>query len=164
MDERLIRQIQREGADALLDTGISVPLKALRLPFRKKPVELRVVMRRPYLSGQIRFARTYLKMGVTAEQMWDFTKEEEMQFLARHGKEVSRMVAYTLCRGWLSRRWPVVPLAAWFVRNFMETEYLMGVIKRFISLMGTDPFMSIIKSAERMNPMKLRTSQRKTGS
>ena len=28
MDEAVIKQIQREGADALLDIGVSVPLKA----------------------------------------------------------------------------------------------------------------------------------------
>ena len=98
MDEAVIKQIQREGADALLDIGVSVPLKAFHIPFRKSPLELRVTMRRPYMSGQILFARTYLSMGITSEEMWGFSKEEEMQFLASHGKAVSRMVAYTLCR------------------------------------------------------------------
>ena len=69
MEDSVIRQIQREGADALLDIGVSVPLKAFRLPWRKTPVELRVTMKRPYMSGQILFARTYLSMGVTSEQM-----------------------------------------------------------------------------------------------
>lgn len=163
MEENVIRQIQREGADALLDVGVSVPLKAFRVPFRKKPVELRVTMKRPYLSGQIRFARTYLSMGVTSEQMWNFGKEEEMRFIAEHGKELGRMVACTICRGWWSRHlllWP----AAWFVRNCMEPEYLAGAVKRFVSLMGTDPFIPIIRSAEMTNPMKLRLSQKKEGS
>lgn len=163
MDEQIIRQIEREGADALLDVGVSVPLKAVRLPFRKKPLELRVTMKRPYLSGQIRFARTYLSMGVTSEQMWKFGKEEEMKFIAEHGGKLGRMIAYTVCRGWWSRHlllWPT----AWFVRNFMEQSYLMGAVKRFVSLMGTDPFMPIIRSAEMTNPMKLRLSQRRKGS
>ena len=34
MDEAVIKQIQREGADALLDIGVSVPLKAFHIPFR----------------------------------------------------------------------------------------------------------------------------------
>jgi hypothetical protein len=103
MDEKVARLIQREGAAALLDRGVSVPLKDIRLPFRK-PLRLRVVMRRPRLGGLIRLARVYLSLGVTAEQMNKFTKEEEMAFLVTHGKQVSRMVAYTLCRGWISRR------------------------------------------------------------
>ena len=48
MDEAVIKQIQREGADALLDIGVSVPLKAFHIPFRKSPLELRVTMRRIY--------------------------------------------------------------------------------------------------------------------
>ena len=53
MDEAVIKQIQREGADALLDIGVSVPLKAFHIPFRKSPLELRVTMRRPYMPGHI---------------------------------------------------------------------------------------------------------------
>lgn len=163
MEDKVIKQIQREGADALLDVGVSVPLKAIRIPFRKNPVELRVTMKRPYLSGQIRFARTYLSMGVTSEQMWNMDKEEEMTFIAEHGEELSRMIAYTICRGWWSRHL-LLWATAWFVRNMMEPAYITGAIKRFVSLMGTDPFIPIIRSAEKTNPMTLRLSQKKKGS
>ena len=37
MDGQVIRKIQREGAEALLDAGVSLPLKDLRIPFRKQP-------------------------------------------------------------------------------------------------------------------------------
>lgn len=163
MDDSVIKQIQREGADALLDIGVSVPLKSFRIPLRKSPVELRVTMKRPYMSGQILFARTYLSMGVTSEDMWNFDKEQEMRFLAEHGKKVSRMLAYTICRGAFSCRF-LLWAVSWFLRNFVEQRYLIGTVKRFVSLMGTDPFIPIIKSAERTNPMKLRTSQKKKGS
>lgn len=163
MDDRTIRQIEKEGAEALLDTGLSVPLKELHLPFFKKSFHLRVTMRRPTLAGQIRIAKEWLAMGVTSEEMWHFTKEEEMQFLVKHGKKIGRMVAYTLCRGWISRHL-LVGLTAWAVRNWMENKYLISVIKKFVGLMGTDSFTSIIKSAETVNPMKLRKSQKKKGS
>lgn len=163
MEDNVIKQIEREGADALLDAGVSVPLKAFRIPGMRCPVELRVTMKRPYMSGQIRFARTYLQMGVTSEEMWNFGKEEEMRFIAEHGKELSLMIACTICRGWWSRHLLLRP-CAWFVRNFMEGEYIAGVVKRFVSLMGTDPFIPIIRSAEMTNPMKLRLSRKKKGS
>lgn len=163
MDERVIRQIEREGADALLDAGVSVPLKAFHIPLKKKPVELRVTMKRPYLSGQIRFARTYLSLGVTSEEMWKWNKEEEMRFMAEHGKEMSLMMAHTICRGWWSRHL-LLHATAWFLRNCVEQVYLTGVVKRFVDLMGTDHFIPIIKSAEITNPMKLRLSQRRKGS
>ena len=163
MDDTVIRQIQREGADALLDVGVSVPLKAIRIPFRKRPVELRVTMKRPYLSGQIGFARTYLSLGVTSEQRWGMDKDAEMRFLAEHGKDLSRMVAYTLCRGPWSRRL-LLRATAWLVREWMPHEYLVGAVRRFVSMMGTDPFTSIIRSAEMTNPMRLRLSQERKGS
>lgn len=163
MDEATVRHIQMEGADALLDAGVVVPLKRLRLPFRKKPVEICLTMKRPCLSGQILIAQTYLSMGVTSEQMWSFTKEQEMEFLAKHGKKISRMIAYTVCRSPFSRKILLRP-TAWIVRNWMSNDYLLGAMKRFVSLMGTDPFIPIIRSAERTNPMKLRMSQKKKGS
>ncbi len=163
MDEATIRHIEMEGADALLDAGVSVPLKSFRLPFRKKPVEIRVTMRRPCLDGQIRIARVYLSMGVSSRQMWGYTKEQEMRFLVEHGPKIARMIALMICRGGLRRRLLLRPMT-WAVRHWMSNDHLLGAMKRFVSLMGTDPFIPIIRSAERTNPMKPRTSQKKKGS
>ena len=113
MDEKTRRRIELEGAEALLDIGVSVPLKSFRLPFRKKPVQWRVTMRRPTLGTHAAFAREYLKLGLTPEKMKKFTKEEEMEFLARHGKTLSRMVAVTLLRGPLRRRLLLGLTACW---------------------------------------------------
>ena len=121
MEEDVIRQIQREGAEALLDVGVSVPLKAIHIPFRKTPLELRVTMKRPCMSGQLHIARTYLSMGVTSEEMWNFTKEEEMQFLVKQSKPLSRMIAYMICRGYLARK-IAIGVTAWFIRNFMSYD------------------------------------------
>lgn len=163
MDERVIRRIQQEGAEALLDAGVSVPLKEVRLPFRKEPIRLRVTMKRPTMSGQLHIARTYLSMGVTAKEMETFTKEEEMAFLANHTKAVSRIIAYALCRGYLARHL-FVGVTAWAVRNLMDQRYLMVAFMTFVRLMGTRPFTSIIRSAEMSNPMNLRLSHERKGS
>ena len=37
MDDRLEQLIEMECADALLDGGVSVPLKRWRVPFKKHP-------------------------------------------------------------------------------------------------------------------------------
>lgn len=162
MDEAVIKQIQREGADALLDIGVSVPLKAFHIPFRKSPLELRVTMRRPYMSGQILFARTYLSMGITSEEMWGFSKEEEMQFLASHGKAVSRMVAYTLCRGPFSRRVLLRPVA-WLIRNFMEQRYLVGCDQAFCQPDGYRPFYTYYQISRADESDELETEPKKEG-
>ena len=130
------RALEKEVAEALLDRGVSVPFKDIRLPFRKKPLKVRVTMKRPTLAGQIEIGRQYLEMDITAEEVRTMPKLEQMRFMAKHGKCLSRIIAYTVCRGYIYRH----------------------------LLVGTDPFMSIIRSAERTNPMKLRLSQGKKGS
>ena len=101
MADRLEQLIEMECADALLDSGVSVPLKRWKLPWLKRPLEVRVTMKRPRLRGQILLAREYLKMGV--EPGWQPKgKTEELAFVAEHGKAVSRLLAYTVCRGYVS--------------------------------------------------------------
>ena len=158
MNTKTIRLIQQEAAEALLNVGVSLPLKEFRLPFRKKPVVLRVTMRRPCMSGQIEIARTYLSMGISSAEMERFTKEEQMRFFVDHGDKICRMIALTIGSTSL-----VKPLT-WFVRHFVRYEYQMAAVRKFVSLMGTDPFIPIIRSAEKTNPMKLRLSQKKKGS
>lgn len=52
MDEREARKVQREASEALLDLGVSLPLKEWRLPFMKRPVRWRVTMRRRALPAR----------------------------------------------------------------------------------------------------------------
>lgn len=158
MKDKTIRMIQQEAAEALLNVGVSLPLKEFRLPFRKRPIVFRVTMRRPCMSGQIEIARTYLSMGVKSSDMERFSKEEQMRFLAEHGNKVCRMIALTL-----GRTIYVKPLT-WFVRHFVHYKYQIAAVKEFVRLMGTDPFIPIIRSAEKTNPMRLRLSQKKKGS
>lgn len=157
------REIEIEAADALLDVGVSLPLLRIRIPFRRKPVQIRLTMRRPCLGNQIRIARLYLETGVTHEEMAWFSKHEELAFLALHGKRISRMVALTICRGKWSG-WILTPIVAWILRWMVDDLWIQGANMRFISLLGTKSFMNIIGSVERVNPLTPRSSQRKRGS
>lgn len=157
------RMIEKEAAEALLDRGVSVPFKVFRIPFRKRAVKIRMTMRRPTLSAQIEIARLYLSMGVTTEEAVSMPKMRQMQFMAEHGRTLSLIMAYTVCLGYVSRHL-LVRLTAWVIRNFVEHKYQIAAVRQFESLMGTDPFLPIIRSAGRTNPMKLRLSQKKKGS
>ena len=88
------RAIEKEAAEALLDRGVSVPFKDIRLPFRKKPLKVRITMKRPTLAGQIEIGRQYLEMDTTAEEVRTLPKLEQMRFMARHGKRLSRIIAF----------------------------------------------------------------------
>lgn len=155
--------IEKEAAEALLDRGVSVPFKDIRLPWRKKPVVVRMTMMRPTLSAQIEIARLYLGMGVTAADVERMKKLRQMEFLAKHGKTLSRIMALTVCRGYVSRHL-FVGVYAWAIRNFIEHKYQIAAVRTFEALMGTDPFTTIIRSAERTNPMRPRLSHGEKGS
>lgn len=157
MDER---KVQQEVSEALLDVGVSVPLKPIRLPFRKKRLLLRLTMRRPRLSTQIKIARLYLSLGVTYAELEALDKDGQMCFIAEHGKTISDMVALTMCGKW----WKPVWLVSWILRHWVDNLYMQVAMMKFVLLLGTESFMNIIRSAEMTNPMKLRLSQKKKGS
>ena len=135
-----------EAAEALLDVGVSLPF--LKIPFTRRAI--RLTMKRPCLGNLIRISRLYLQMGVTYAQM--------EKFVALHGGRISKMVALSVCRGAISGTL-FAGLLAWLIRWFMPNEYLQAANKKFITLMGTRSFMSIIDSVEAANPMKPRKSQ-----
>ena len=157
------REIEIEAADALLDVGVSLPLIRIKIPFRRRPLRIRMTMRRPCLGNQIRIARLYLETGVSHEEMARFNKHEELAFMALHGVRVSKMVALTICRGRLTGRL-LTPLVAWMLRWMVDDLWVQGANMRFITLLGTKSFMNIIGSVERVNPLSPRTSQKRKGS
>lgn len=157
MDER---KVQQEASEALLDVGVSVPLKPIRLPFRKKRLLLRLTMRRPRLSTQIKIARLYLSLGVTYAELEALDKDGQMCFIAEHGKTISDMVALTMCGKWWKPMW----LVSWILRHWVDNLYMQVALMKFVLLLGTESFTNIIRSAEMTNPLQLRLSQKKKGS
>lgn len=93
--------VELEAAEALLDVGISLPLFRIRMPWGKGWT-WRVVMRRPCLGSQMRIARQFLKLGITSQQVERFTDDQERAFFVEHLRELSMMVAFAVCRSYLS--------------------------------------------------------------
>lgn len=156
------RAIELAAAEALLNAGVRMPLTEIRLPLVKRPIRLRVTLKRPCLSGQIRFARTFLQMGVTADELAAMDKDAQMRFMAVHGAKVCRMVAETLCVGPVKERF--VKPVAWVLGHCVEQRFLLAAAERFVAMMGTGPFVTIIRLAERTNPLRPRLSRDARGS
>lgn len=159
MDAHIIKKIQREGAEALLNVGVSLPLRDFKVPFRKAPLRLRLTMKRSTMAVQIQIARTWLSVGMTLEEFEALDYDGQMQFLVNHGKKLSRMIALTMPHWWLPTR-----VLSWFIHHYMKWDYQKGAFEKFVTLMGTEPFTTIIRSAEIANPLKARLSHRKKGS
>lgn len=156
-------KIERRAAEALLDAGLSIPIKSIHIPFRKKAITLRITLHRPYLGTQIRIARRFLKMGVKYADLQDLDKEGEEQFLATHGKALSRIVADTLWRGRFSS-WLLGGLTSSLLLRYVEGKYLLVAVSEYALLDDISVFANIIRLVEGMNPMKPRLSQGAKGS
>lgn len=159
MKEERNRRIEREAAEALLSTGVSVPWARFRLPFTNRKIVLRATMRRPTLASQIAIAKEYLEMNTSLGEIQAMEYDQQMSFIALYGREVSRIIALAFIRGSLQRRLLTRPLA-WLVREVMPLEYMAGVILHFVSLLSTDPFLPIINLAASVNPMKPRIAKK----
>lgn len=157
-----MKNMELDAAEMLLDTGVSLPLMVI-VPFKKRPVVFaRLTMKRPFLGSQMRIARLFLQMNVTWEEIEAFTREQESAFIATHGKRISQMIALTILRGPVTGLFAFV--LAWILRWCVPPVYMLAANKQYLSLLGTKPFMNIIISAQRMNPMKPRMSQQTKGS
>lgn len=138
--------IELLAAKVLADNGISLPL---RLPGGR---HMRWVMRVPNLESRVRISKMYLKMGVKYTDLEKYTFEQKLDFMRKHTKTVSRMVAYGIVRGWLLGRLLNRPVA-WMLRNCMHPAALEEAWMLAIGTMNTVPFGNIIRLAEVMNLM-----------
>lgn len=138
--------IELLAAKVLADNGISLPL---RLPGGR---HIRWVMRVPNLESRVRISKMYLKMDVKYTDLEKYTFEQKLDFMRKHTKTVSRMVAYGIVRGWLLGRLMNRPVA-WMLRNCMHPAALEDAWMLAIGTMNTVPFGNIIRLAEVMNLM-----------
>ena len=89
---------------------------------------------------------------MTYEEMVRFTFEQNMDFIVRHTKAVSRIIAAALVRDYTLYRIIGRPVA-WWIRHRMEHTYQAEAMFQLLSLMSVQSFMNIIRSAETVNPM-----------
>lgn len=136
------------------DAGISLPLRLLG------GRHIRWVMRVSTLESRCRMARMYLKMGVTYKELKAYTFEQKLEFMQKHTKTVSRMVAYGIVRGWLLG-WLLNRPVAWMLRNCMHPAALEEAWMIILNVMNTVPFGNTIRLAEVMNLMSPNLSQKR---
>ena len=146
------------ASELLLDLGVAIPVRPLRFLGKKKSGK--ITIRRPYMGGLIRFSRIYLKLGVKAEDIKKYDPDEMLEFMAKHGYDVSRMVSVGIARGWLTGML-FGRLVAWYLRWRVHPLFLSEVVIQLIDHTNLDPFKNIIRLAERINLMKPRLSHKK---
>lgn len=151
------RDIELLAAAAIRDCGISLPLRTV---FRKK--SLRLTMKIPVTQGLIRVSELYLKMGVRAKDYAEYTPEQRADFIARHGRAISRIVAYGIVRGPLIGTLFNRPVA-WLLRGCMDPLMLGEAWRIVLDAINTAPFGDITTSLEavnRLSPMEGHSEKR----
>ena len=151
-----------KASNLILDLGVSIPLRPLRfLNFKKKPGM--IVIRHPYGGGLIRMCKQYLEIGVTHEELKAYTPDDNIAFIAKHGKAVSRIVAGAIVRGYFT--YPLFGrLVAWWLRWRVHPVFLSEAMFQLFENVDTRSFTNIINLAEKMNLTMPRLSQERKGS
>ena len=151
-----------KASNLILDLGVAIPLRPLRfLNLKRKPRT--IVIRQPYAGGLIRMCKQYLEIGVAHEELKAYTPDDNIAFIARHGKAVSQIVAGAIARGYFS--YPLFGrLVAWWLRWRVHPVFLSEAMFQVFENVDTRSFTNIINLAEAMNLMKPRLSREEKGS
>jgi len=145
-----------KASDLILDLGVSIPLRPLRfLDFKKEP--RKITVRRPYAGGLIRMSKQRLEIGVTHEEMKNYTVDQNISFMAKHGKATSYIVACAIVREYFSYKL-FGGLVAWWLRWRVHPVFLSEAMFQLFENADINPFKNIIKLAESINLMKPRLS------
>lgn len=147
-----------KATEALLDIGVSVPLRPIR--FRRWKITPRVTVKRPPLGGLLRLLRVWFSFNTTIEQLDKMDKTEQLRFIEKHGRAVSKFVALAVCNGYVSGK-VFAPLLAWFLRWRCHPDALLYTVSVFMNLLDAKSFMTIIRSGAAINVAGPRLSQKK---
>lgn len=150
--------VEVKATELILDMGVSIPVRPVRFLSRKRE-PWRITMRTPYAGNLIRIGRLYLKTGIVLDGVKEYGTEENMRFMSDHGKDVSRMVAYSIVRGWFWG-WLLNRIVAWWLLWRVHPLFLQEAWYQMMTMLDVSPFKNIIRSAEKMNLMKPRLSQK----
>jgi hypothetical protein len=151
-----------KASQLILDLGVAIPLRPLRF-FNSKKRQRKVIIRQPYMGGLIRMCEQAATIGVNHDEIKTFTIDENIKFMARHGKTVSRIVAGAIVRGYFGYHL-FNGMVAWWLRWRVHPLFLIEAMFQLFENMNISPFASIIKLVQATNLMKPRLSHLENGS
>lgn len=153
---------QLKASALMLDMGVAIPVRPFKYLYRKRKPRS-VIMRTPGMGGMLRIGNLYLRIGVTYEELKGYTYEQNLQFMASHGTDISRIVAYALVRGCFWGRILNRPVA-WWLRWRVHPLFLQEAMYQLMTMLNPKDFTIIISLAERINPTKPSLSHSGSGS
>jgi hypothetical protein len=109
------------------------------------------------MGGLIRMTQKWLSTGVSLEAMKDYSPDDNIALVAKHGRTMSEIVAMSIVRGYLTYRlfgWVV----AWWLRWRVHPVFLSEAVYQLMDNLDMRPFTNIIKSVHLTNQMRPRLS------
>ena len=152
----MINEEELNASELLLDLGVALPIRPLRF-FNSKKKQRNIVIRRPYGGGLIRMTNQFLKLSVTYEEMKDYSQDQNIAFIAKHGKAVSEIAALAIVRGYLTYK-IFGKLVAWWLRWRVHPVFLSEVVFQLMQNADIRPFLNIIKLVQANSLMTPRLS------
>lgn len=151
-----------KASGLLLDLGVSIPVRPLRfLNLRTKPRP--IVIRHPTAGGLVRMSEQRLKIGISHEELKNYTVDQNIEFIARHGKAVSLIVAGAIVGSYFGYKL-FGRFVAWWLRWRVHPAFLSEAMFQFFDNVDVRPFTNIIKLAELVSLTKPRLSHEGKGS
>jgi len=146
-----------KASGLLLDLGVRIPVRPLRF-FRKK---LRLIkniwIRQPYPGGLIRISNLWRQTGLTLEDLKKNSPEDDVRFVAEHGRTAVKIVSCAIVRGYF---WHKLfgRLVEWWLLWHVHPTFITDAINQLIENLHTDPFKNTINAAAKINLMRPRLS------
>jgi hypothetical protein len=145
------------ASELILDLGVAIPIRPLRfLDLKKKPKT--IIIRQPPMGALIRIGKAKMKIGVSAEEMKEYTVDQNLEFIAKHGKAVSEIVTMAILTGYFSHLF-FHRVVAWWLRWRVHPLFLSEALFQLFENVNIGPFRNIISLAQAMNLTKPRLSQ-----
>lgn len=149
---------QLKAIDALLDFGVSIPLRPLH--FHRWKIAPRVVIRRPPLGGLLRITRIWLSIGIEASELVKMNATEQLEFMQKHGRDVVKMVSLMVCSGFITGRM-LSPLLAFILKWRCHPDALLQTTSVFFEIIDSQSFTNITRSVGTINIVAPRLGQKK---
>ena len=151
-----------KASGLILDLGVSIPFRPLRfLNLKKKSGS--IVIRHPYPGGLIRMSEKRLQIGISHEEMRDYTTDQNIEFMAKHGRNVCRIVTMAILRGYFSYKL-FHRFVTWWLLWRVHPLFLSEAMFQLFENVNVKSFTIIIKLAESISPTKPRLSHKEKGS
>jgi hypothetical protein len=158
----MMNKEELKASQLILDLGVAIPLRPLRFLNSKRQRKV-VIIRQPYMGGLIRMCEQAAAIGINHNEIKAFTIDDNIKFMATHGKTVSRIVAGAIVRGYLGYKL-FNGMVAWWLRWRVHPLFLLEAMFQLFDNMNISPFENIIRLVQATNLMKPRLSHLENGS